>query len=61
MRHTFTHFHLVLRVLRGTVTQANKNLGDWVRPEEFGTLALPTVMKKVFALARAHSAFERVR
>ncbi|MEK9672795.1 MAG: A/G-specific adenine glycosylase [Rhodospirillaceae bacterium] len=47
VRHTFTHFHLVLRVLRATVPKANQNLGDWLAPGDFSRIALPTVMKKV--------------
>lgn len=51
VKHTFTHFHLRLRVLRrqvsGTVLLSN---GYWASPADFGDYALPTVMKKVAAL-----------
>jgi A/G-specific adenine glycosylase len=53
VRHTFTHFHLELVVLAGEVRGAAGNAaGLWVRPEDFGAHALPTVMKKVVAHAR---------
>lgn len=48
VRHTFTHFHLRLKVLsfRGDVEVSG---GKWVHPEMFHTQALPTVMKKVIS------------
>jgi len=55
VRHGFTHFELELRVLAGRPKRA-RNDGDlWCRPDEFGTQALPTLMKKVarHALAAA--------
>jgi A/G-specific adenine glycosylase len=48
VRHTFTHFHLILRVLVGQVT-GPASRGDWVhrlRPSD-----LPTVMRKAHDLA----------
>jgi A/G-specific adenine glycosylase len=45
--HTFTHFHLELRIIAGRV---GRNAGPnalWRHPDEFAELALPTVMKKV--------------
>lgn len=51
VRHTFTHFHLVLALWTATVVEANANLGMWTHPDEFETLALPTLMKKVVKLA----------
>lgn len=45
--HTFTHFHLRLRVLCGRTGQQNVNTGVWSTPEEFSSHALPSVMKKV--------------
>ena len=53
VRHTFTHFHLELAVLVGTVRKA-ASCGQWVAPEDFPAQALPTVMKKVVAHARRH-------
>ena len=50
VRHTFTHFHLILRVLVGHV-QGEALRGDWVprlRPSD-----LPTVMRKALDLARS--------
>ena len=55
VRHGFTHFELELRVLAGRPKRARKGGGVWCRPDEFGTQALPTLMKKVarHALAAA--------
>ncbi|MGB0695843.1 MAG: A/G-specific adenine glycosylase [Rhodospirillaceae bacterium] len=52
VRHTFTHFHLELQVLRGQVsgrglTGATAPRGQWVAPDDLGDHALPTVMVKV--------------
>lgn len=45
--HTFTHFQLTLRVVRG-VSQADPPADAfWVHPDAFADHALPTVMKKV--------------
>ncbi len=59
VEHVFTHFRLVLRVLKGQAGNGkagNRGLTDnarWCRPDDFGTLALPTVMKKVARLVAA--------
>ena len=47
VRHTFTHFHLRLAVVCGTVTGGDIADGTWVHPRDFGGQALPTLMKKV--------------
>lgn len=47
--HVFTHFRLVLQVVRGRVAERG-SAGDWVTPEDFGDYALPTAMKKVARL-----------
>ena len=53
VRHTFTHFHLVLGVMRLDVDQdASGAVGRFYRPDEFGPSDLPTVMRKAFDLAR---------
>jgi A/G-specific adenine glycosylase len=44
--HVFTHFRLVLTVRCGAIPDGGGNM-RWCKPEDFGTLALPTVMKKV--------------
>lgn len=45
--HTFTHFHLKIKIWRGT-TSANSNAdGFWCHPTGFSELALPTLMKKI--------------
>ncbi|MEE8504836.1 MAG: A/G-specific adenine glycosylase [Kiloniellales bacterium] len=47
VRHTFTHFHLELRVWAGSVSGTRApETGRWVRPGDLGALALPTVMRK---------------
>jgi A/G-specific adenine glycosylase len=51
VRHTFTHFHLVLELYEASVSLKTKAEGVWVQPEDLGDHALPTVMKKVVALA----------
>ncbi|MDZ7709567.1 MAG: A/G-specific adenine glycosylase [Roseovarius sp.] len=52
-RHTFTHFHLVLRVHVAHVgPEAVPERGDFVPPAAFRSSDLPTVMRKVFDLAR---------
>jgi A/G-specific adenine glycosylase len=51
VRHTFTHFHLVLSVLTaridGPVTR-----GEWQTHSDFRPADLPTVMRKAFDLAK---------
>jgi len=50
VRHTFTHFHLELRpiiVREFPEDTVAVEVGRWVRQQEFGNHALPTLMKKV--------------
>ena len=56
IRHTFTHFHFDVQVWTGAAAGATPE-GIWVRPEEFGTLALPTVAKKICRHALASPQF----
>ena len=55
VEHTFTHFHLELTVLRATSIIDGGLRGDgdyrWVMRRDLATEALPTVMRKVVALA----------
>lgn len=51
VRHTFTHFHLELDLYEASVPLKANADGEWVLPENLGDHALPTVMKKVVALA----------
>ncbi|MCF3630885.1 A/G-specific adenine glycosylase [Thalassospiraceae bacterium LMO-SO8] len=51
VRHTFTHFHLRLTVVHGTVAGGDIADGIWVHPSDFGAQALPTLMKKVVKAA----------
>lgn len=55
VRHTFTHFHLILTVYAATVPlDAVPELGDFMPADGFRPSDLPTVMRKVFDIARAH-------
>lgn len=52
VRHTFTHFHLRLRVMRAHVgADAAPERGGFVDAQAFDPGDLPTVMRKVWALA----------
>lgn len=52
VRHTFTHFHLILRVMLGRVDGPVRR-GDWLDRAAFRPADLPTVMRKAWDLARA--------
>ncbi len=52
VRHTFTHFHLLLTVAVGRIEGAVQR-GSWVPLAEFRPADLPTVMRKAWDLARA--------
>jgi A/G-specific adenine glycosylase len=49
VRHTFTHFHLILTVKVANVTTAT--VGDFVTPQNFNMMDLPTVMRKIWIAA----------
>lgn len=60
VRHTFTHFHLELAVVAGTIDTADPDADPgagsdlmWAHPDDLDHLALPTLMKKVARLALA--------
>lgn len=51
VRHTFTHFHLILRVLHARVPMDAKPLrGRFIEQADFRPSDLPTVMRKAFDL-----------
>lgn len=51
VRHTFTHFHLILRVMMAELPQgANPEVGAFKPQDEFQSSDLPTVMRKAFDL-----------
>lgn len=53
-RHTFTHFHLRLKILTATVPQdVSPTRGSFVPKDRFSPADLPTAMRKVFDLAVA--------
>ena len=47
VKHTFTHFHLELQIATARGRSAPAIDGKWHRIEDLGSLALPTLMKKV--------------
>jgi A/G-specific adenine glycosylase len=52
VRHGFTHFELELEVWTAENVSHPRGLaGEWVRPEDFHAVALPTLMRKVLAHA----------
>ena len=58
-RHTFTHFHLRLKVLIAELPiDAKPDRGHFVPRHEFRPADLPTAMRKVFDLARSGFAAE---
>ncbi len=53
VRHTFTHFHLILRLYRAEAQpDAAPRCGTFLTPAEFQPADLPTLMRKAFDLAR---------
>ena len=53
-RHTFTHFHLRLKIMAATVSDAvEPERGHFVPHAAFSPTALPTAMRKVFDLLPA--------
>ena len=55
VRHTFTHFHLELKVLLGEVAETNRLDGIWCAYDSFDEVALPTLMKKVIRLVLSNA------
>jgi A/G-specific adenine glycosylase len=51
VRHTFTHFHLILRVMVAEVSGPITR-GEWLARAAFRPADLPTVMRKAWDLAR---------
>lgn len=47
IRHTFTHFHLDIKVLAARLSRNPAVTGQFILPENFGDHALPTLMKKI--------------
>ena len=55
VRHTFTHFHLELKVLKGIAEEEMVTDGVWCEIDKLDNYALPTLMKKVCVHAAAQS------
>lgn len=54
VRHTFTHFHLRLTVMKATVPlDRTPTRGDFIELPDFRPSDMPTVMRKVFDLAQS--------
>jgi A/G-specific adenine glycosylase len=51
VRHSFTHFHLILSVHVARI-DGPAIRGDWMPRAAFRPADLPTVMRKAWALAR---------
>lgn len=47
IKHTFTHFHLVFKILKGKINSHRGVTGQWIAPDRFEDHALPTLMKKI--------------
>lgn len=45
--HIFTHFKLRMQVFVAITGRLENTVGTWVLPSDFGSYALPTVMKKI--------------
>jgi A/G-specific adenine glycosylase len=57
VRHTFTHFHLELRVVAASVRAVPRSIdGNFVALDALGGEALPSVMRKIVAHALLHLA-----
>ncbi|MEL6450532.1 MAG: A/G-specific adenine glycosylase [Pseudomonadota bacterium] len=50
VRHTFTHFHLILDVMTARVVNATPDQGAFLPRDQFRPSDLPTVMRKAFDL-----------
>ncbi len=53
VRHTFTHFHLILRIYAAPVGPGVPLRGMFIPPANFRPADLPTVMRKAFDVARS--------
>lgn len=52
VRHTFTHFHLILSVFTARVGRANPERGHFIERDNFRPSDLPTVFRKAFDLTQ---------
>lgn len=61
VRHTFTHFHLILSVKTAIWPNGQApDRGDFIECQDFRPKDLPTVMRKVFTLAQDHVRHDKV-
>jgi A/G-specific adenine glycosylase len=54
VRHTFTHFHLRLRVMVAEV-EAHQTNQTFIAAQDFRPADLPTVMRKIWSMAAAET------
>ena len=47
VRHGFTHFELEIEVYVAEIEKRPKTKGEWIAVERLGSVALPTVMRKI--------------
>ena len=51
IHHTFSHFHLELKIWKGRINPKNVDLskrnGIWIKPVQFKRYPFPTLMKKI--------------
>jgi len=59
VRHVFTHFALELQVASAVVKGRPLKDAEWVPVDRLGTVALPSLMRKVAKLALAGAAEKR--
>lgn len=52
VRHTFTHFHLILDVMTATVSHETPTRGVFLPRDQFRPSDLPTVMRKAYDLTQ---------
>lgn len=54
VRHGFTHFDFIVQVAAARTKRRPKAGEIWVKPEDFGSQALPSAVKKMVRHALAH-------
>lgn len=52
VKHTFTHFHLIVSVWKAVTNEFPLKSGDWYLSKDLKDLALPTLMKKILKVGK---------